>query len=739
MPKKRKSPPSQPTRSPRASAKSKTGKVARARGKAETKKEARATGARKAQRKARPSAKAASKHQLDVVARDEDIESASRLRTKQSFTRELLEELLFGSGRVRRFTQDSPVLPDVWLDYAGVAGDLDEWSASEGETLQGKKLLITPYKEKGAGAVRREIVRRLSANNVEGLRVAYNQTTVSAILRFQDLVKVVLPMTEWWAQIERDLPVGALQYGPFSDELAAAVQDPEHAPPIEFSTPRPAKSKGGKAETAVEEQACLYRYPPALLWTIRVIGALHIVHSGQLLPEGFCGPKGVAGAALGDWRKIVEAFQSLIPELHVGPDEARIYSVSRNRLATPAVIRSTLAIKADAGRRLFNISCAGLAWAIIDSGIDAKHPAFRTRTGLDGPADPDPFKSRVLRTYDFTQIDKWLDPKRHEEAKAERRLQQPADAEPLEDDEEQQARLNDLRDALESGRPLDWQVLEPLLRVPHQENKYVPPPADHGTHVAGILAGNWKASESRGALQQDLMGTCPDISLYDLRVFDASGRGEEFGIMAALQFVRWLNSSNDYMVVHGANLSLSIRHEIANYACGRTPVCDECERLVSSGVVVVAAAGNQGHRRYATERGMSTEAYNSISITDPGNAEEVITVGATHRYRPHTYGVSYFSSRGPTGDGRRKPDIVAPGEKILSTLPQGGLGSKDGTSMAAPHVSGAAALLLARHNELVGQPKRIKSILVGTATDLGRERYFQGAGMIDVLRALQSL
>jgi serine protease AprX len=59
--------------------------------------------------------------------------------------------------------------------------------------------------------------------------------------------------------------------------------------------------------------------------------------------------------------------------------------------------------------------------------------------------------------------------------------------------------------------------------------------------------------------------------------------------------------------------------------------------------------------------------------------------------------------------------------------------------MAAPHVSGVAALLMARHNELVGQPARIKQILRDTATDLGRERYFQGAGMLDALRALQSV
>jgi len=210
-------------------------------------------------------------------------------------------------------------------------------------------------------------------------------------------------------------------------------------------------------------------------------------------------------------------------------------------------------------------------------------------------------------------------------------------------------------------------------------------------------------------------------------------------VMAALQFIRYLNSTNDYMAVHGVNMSLSIPHDVSNYACGRTPVCDECERVISSGVVVVAAAGNQGYRKYTTAEGRTAEVYSSASITDPGNAELVITVGATHRYRPHTYGVSYFSSRGPTGDGRSKPDLVAPGEKITAPLPDEAYGLKDGTSMAAPHVSGAAALLMARHNELVGRPARIKQILCETATDLGRERYFQGAGMLDALRALQSV
>jgi hypothetical protein len=337
--------------------------------------------------------------------------------------------------------------------------------------------------------------------------------------------------------------------------------------------------------------------------------------------------------------------------------------------------------------------------------------------------------SRVTATYDFTIVRRILSTADEDIASLPAKLQRILKRDP--------AKRKEIRARLLAGREIDWPLLIPFLHIPHDEN-YAAPVHDHGTHVAGILGADWRPHEDQeGRLDAGLIGVCPTINLFDLRILDDQGQGDEFSVMAALQFLRYLNSHKDFMVVHGVNLSLSIRHEVANYACGRTPICEECESLVASGIVVVAAAGNEGFDR-ATTFATGRE-YQSISITDPGNAASVITVGATHRDMPHTYGVSYFSSRGPTGDGRLKPDLVAPGEKIDSAAPENGLVRKDGTSMAAPHVSGAAALLLARHREFLGQPHRVKAVLCESATDLGRERYFQGHGMLDVLRALQSV
>ena len=607
--------------------------------------------------------------------------------------RPFVEKLMFGTGRARRFTQDSPVLPDVWLAYAGVL-DEDTVLRSERGALE---LLLTPYRDAPPGMVRNELLARLPKKSA---RVIYNQTTVMADLHFEELVRAVLPMTKWWDRLG---DIAMLQDPKVQLRMAKAARDPEN-PESQF-TPQELEDKVTKRVVALS---------PDVFWLVRVVGALELARLGEELPDLF------GGTTLDDnWLKIVRAVAQLVKDHRKAPDEPLVYVTSLNRAAWTSVKESRLAIKADAGQKLFNIECKDIRWAILDGGIDARHPAFRT--------DPEAKKkwhdnTRVLGTYDFALYADLLAGNYSPRIDRLRKT-----------DKDTKDRIGRLTKMLAAGDTIDWKVIAPLLQVPHDAD-YQPPRFDHGTHVAGILAANWQDKKK----QIDMKGVCPDIRLYDLRVLTQQGVGE-FALISAMQFLQWMNSTHGYKEVHGANISASIRHDVSNYACGRTPVCDEAERLVSSGVVVVAAAGNYGHQRYATPEGRAVEAYNTVSIVDPGNAELVITVGATHRARPHTYGVSYFSSRGPTGDGRLKPDLVAPGEKITAPVRDDAFGVKDGTSMAAPHVSGAAALLMARHQELIGNPARIKQVLCETATDLGRERYFQGYGMLDVLRALQAV
>ena len=662
--------------------------------------------------------------------------------------RALVEFILLGPEDDRRQLQDSPILGDVWIEFARFPDKSQE-------------LLITPYKEYTAGIV----ASALSDKNIDKAEIAYLQGTVAACLSFTDVVRYVVPMTYWWSDRRT------------SEAIRKYLSDPE-------ALARDIKGILSEALKWVNEA------PDAPVTQDLDTRKRYIVLAGLILwardepkPDGAdtATPKEriraivtrdiAANVAQGLTRTFpAGTFASAVPVAAAtsGADAADahkplVWTVSLNRRATPALSRSVPAVKADAARTLFTVRCNDIVWAVVDSGIDGNHRALCGDKGA----------SRVWRSFDFTRIrrivsmdylrldDEQRKARVDELLRPELQLKSPPPADKVD------ASLQRLATGAREGRPVNWELVEKLIEI-HPGAK---PHSHHGTHVAGIIGASsqWKektehdaalakargpapaapavaagmgaagAGEIPSPESEDWVdGMCPDIRLCDFRVLAPTFRETEFAIIAALQFIRHINERNSFITIHGANLSLSIPHDVRNYACGRTPICNECERLVNSGVVVVAAAGNRGYQNFATSEGQY-ESYAAFSVTDPGNADGVITVGATHRFWPHTYGVSFFSSRGPTGDGRLKPDLVAPGERIRAPLPGNEWGDLDGTSMAAPHVSGAAAMLMARYTELIGQPRRIKDVLCRSATDLGRERSFQGHGMLDVLRAFQSI
>lgn len=269
----------------------------------------------------------------------------------------------------------------------------------------------------------------------------------------------------------------------------------------------------------------------------------------------------------------------------------------------------------------------------------------------------------------------------------------------------------------------------------------------HGTHVAAIIAGALKLPrDEKDPAVLDLQGMAPEARLYGFKVLRDDGRGEDAFIIKALDTIADINERAGKLVIHGVNLSLGGGFDPSVFGCGHTPLCQELRRLWRQGVLVCLAAGNEGYALLESESG-PVPANMDLSIGDPANLEEAIAVGSIHKANPHTYGVSYFSSRGPTADGRMKPDLVAPGENILSARhkwPQQAATARDyyvemsGTSMATPHVSGLLAAFLSARKEFIGYPDRVKELLLAHSTDLGRDPYIQGRGMPNLMKMLMS-
>jgi len=361
-----------------------------------------------------------------------------------------------------------------------------------------------------------------------------------------------------------------------------------------------------------------------------------------------------------------------------------VYQIWLDETTYAHLLNSTDTVKATSCWRTFDARGKGITWAVMDTGINADHPHFATWNTVN---------------------------------------------------------RNLSRNFSSSATPDD------------QEG--------HGTHVAGIIAGMVPAWETgkpyRAATFVEEEGDSPQIAdltappsgvaplakLLNIKVLNDDGTGSASAAIRGLEYLRKLNDVTRGIQVDGVNMSLGYPFDPKSYGCGYSPLCQEVTRAVESGLIVVISCGNWGYGQVKMETGELAAVAVVSSISDPANSEAAICVGSVHKSSPHLYGVSYFSSKGPTADGRMKPDLVAPGEKIISchAHPEEGFHYKEasGTSAAAPHVSGAIAAFLSGHQEFRGDPERIKQIFVKTATDLGRDRAYQGAGMVDLLRAMMSV
>ena len=252
----------------------------------------------------------------------------------------------------------------------------------------------------------------------------------------------------------------------------------------------------------------------------------------------------------------------------------------------------------------------------------------------------------------------------------------------------------------------------------------------HGTHIAGVIAGN--GVQSNGTY----IGIAPGVNLVNVKVTDETGMAMEADVVAGLQWI--LDNQKTYQI-RVVNLSLNSSTWQSYHT---SPLAAACEILWFNGIVVVVSAGNNG----------------SATLYPPANDPFVITVGAVDDRGTDTLSddqIAAFSAYGTTSDGITKPELVAPGRNLVSlltntkkllakehpthvvTTPYGDFFRMSGTSVAAPVVAGAVALLLQAEPDLT--PDQVKFRLMATANKqwLGYERQRAGAGYLDIDAAVR--
>ncbi|MEO0346673.1 MAG: S8 family peptidase [Pseudomonadota bacterium] len=249
----------------------------------------------------------------------------------------------------------------------------------------------------------------------------------------------------------------------------------------------------------------------------------------------------------------------------------------------------------------------------------------------------------------------------------------------------------------------------------------------HGTHVAGII----------GGIESDVIagdsGVAPNTGIVSIRVLDGEGRGVTSDVMAGLD---WIIANAAQEKIRVVNLSLG---KAVTESAETDPLVAAAEAVWDAGIVVIVSAGNFGRD-------------GNFTITSPGNSPKLITVGSLTDNSTNSFSddyVSTFSSRGPTSlDNFLKPDLVAPGNKIISKTSGKSKMAKDlhknmkgknslelsGTSMAVAMTSGTAALMLSTDSHL--SPSTVKARLMRSARKIDEDPTAAGAGVLDIEAAL---
>jgi serine protease AprX len=259
---------------------------------------------------------------------------------------------------------------------------------------------------------------------------------------------------------------------------------------------------------------------------------------------------------------------------------------------------------------------------------------------------------------------------------------------------------------LPTNRIIAWADFINNKTVPYDDN-------GHGTHVAGIIAGNGAGSFGKYS------GMAPDANLAVIKVLDKSGNGS---LSAIIKGIDWCIKNKSKYNIKIINLSFGA---VAQDSYRTDLLCRATSKAWENGIVVCTAAGNDGP-------GVGT-------INTPGINPKIITVGNLDHRRTVIFDddcIHPTSSRGPTRDKIKKPDLLAPGTNIISLRPSGGYCSLTGTSMAASLVSGAVALLLEKEPRL--RPDQVKRILIKNARKIGLDLNEQRTGVINLQSILAS-